>query len=1601
MTVHKTKMLKRVTAMVACMLAIVFASTLFCANPAVAAEAANLALNKTAVADSEEASSVAAGKAVDGNDSTRWGSAEDAAGGAHWIYVDLGSSKTVKKATIKWESYKATGYKIQYATGNTAPAATSSDWKDIHTSSDRPASLTDEITFDTPVSGRFFRLYITGFTSHDPNGAAVDWPTIAVNEFELYGDETVAPSTQDPQQNVARGVNATADSVEANTLGAAKAVDGNTTSSSSRWASAVDATASRDGGPHWIYVDLGQQRDVKCVRVFWEMRKAKGYKIQIANGDSAPAADSSDWQTVYTNNGHPSGKIDLITLDQVHRARFVRLYIDHNTYADPDGGVAWGNVSIYELEVFGGTPKMDMNGLADAIKVEAPKKGDTQLKVTLPTSDEYDVTYNGTDYEQVIGAQAEDGTIPIYQPIFDTQVKASFKVTKKSDKNTYAFKEIPVTVPGKFQVEAGDNVAPEVLPQLREWKGRSGSFAPTAQTRVVYDNDEFKTTADELAADYKDLFGSELAVVKGSAANAGDIFLSKTTDKSLGLQDEGYLMEIGDSVSVKAETKTGAYWSTRTILQALKTGNGSIPQGITRDYPLYKVRGLILDVGRKTFSLDWLKQMSKQLSWFKLNDFQVHLSDNYIWVEEYSDDTVNTAYNGFRLESDIKKGGNNGKNKADLTSTDMWYSKDDFREFIQHSRDLGVNIVPEFDMPAHSLALTNVRPDLRTPKSKTHRGNDHLNLAGKYDESLAFALSIWDEYLTGSDPVFDSQTMVHIGADEYEADGTAYRKFVNDLFEHVEASGRTARVWGSLTQIKGDGSVQVSGKGAAGEHRQMNLWSTGWAKMDEMYKLGFDLINCVDSKYYIVPNAGYYYDYLNDNTVYNSAVNSYGNVTIPAGDEQMIGGAFAVWNDMCGKKENGISEYDVYDRITNSAGLYAAATWGKGSADVSGAKATAKKLGDAPNTNFGYKTTANAEGTVMQLGMDDAKDASGNGNSLNLKSAKNAEVVDVDFKKALELKGGKSYVALDSNLETAGLGNDLRVKVKRTDATSDKDQILFESPYGSIKAVQAKTGKVGITRENRDYSFNYTLPMNEWVELEFKNEGMGKVSLYVNGKLKETIGQDGNNKLKATCMFPVKRIGSRTNAFTGYVDDVRLTRNATFATTMPLDNAELKARSVLAAGADDAELEKLVERARALVNQVNPDAAEIANLAQQINDRVANVKYKPADYRKLDALLAAIPSDLSVYTDESVAALTSARNSIQRDLPVSMQDTVDAYTKTLTEAIEGLELKSADNNFAQGVTATACSEEKTGETAPNGPAAAAVDGDESSFWHSKWSAPADNTMPHWFNVKLAAPAKVSGMVYVPRTGSSNGRLTKYHVEVSTDGGSTYTKVAEGTLESSAGAKNIAFDKPVAAATDVKLYFDETDGDSAANRNKFATAGEIRVRVIDETVDLDGLAALIEQAEGLDKNSYTTATWKKLESALADAKDVAASDNPTFEAVNDAKAKLRSAMLGLRPGTPDPVTPDPDKPNPDKPNPDKPNPDKPNPDKPGASDGGNGGSGTAGSNKGDSTTGNKGNKKPGTLVKTGDDQAMYIAAAGVVGLLVVGAGVVLYVKNRRR
>ena len=108
-------------------------------------------------------------------------------------------------------------------------------------------------------------------------------------------------------------------------------------------------------------------------------------------------------------------------------------------------------------------------------------------------------------------------------------------------------------------------------------------------------------------------------------------------------------MTVGDSVKVEAVDKTGAFWATQSILQILKQNSNTIPNGQTRDYPKYEVRGFMLDVGRMPYSLDILKDIAKNMAYYKMNDFQVHLNDNYIWVEDYGDNAFD-AYSGFRLE---------------------------------------------------------------------------------------------------------------------------------------------------------------------------------------------------------------------------------------------------------------------------------------------------------------------------------------------------------------------------------------------------------------------------------------------------------------------------------------------------------------------------------------------------------------------------------------------------------------------------------------------------------------------------------------------------------------------------------------------------------------------------------------------------------------------------------------------------------------------------------------------------------------------------------------------------------------------------------------
>ncbi|UWV93699.1 beta-N-acetylhexosaminidase [Mycoplasmopsis cynos] len=166
---------------------------------------------------------------------------------------------------------------------------------------------------------------------------------------------------------------------------------------------------------------------------------------------------------------------------------------------------------------------------------------------------------------------------------------------------------------------------------------------------------------------------------------------------------------------LKQINRIGAFWSTRTLLQMLKSSeNFELPKGQMKDYPKFKKRGLSFDVGRKAVSMDILKAIVKEMSRYKMNELQVHLSDNLIFLEDYVSDKKEDkdiersfdAYSGWRLESSKYKEVD-GK-KVYLHNEDYHYTIDEFKKFMNDSNDLSVNIVPELDFPAHALSITKI-----------------------------------------------------------------------------------------------------------------------------------------------------------------------------------------------------------------------------------------------------------------------------------------------------------------------------------------------------------------------------------------------------------------------------------------------------------------------------------------------------------------------------------------------------------------------------------------------------------------------------------------------------------------------------------------------------------------------------------------------------------------------------------------------------------------------------------------------------------------------------------------------------------------------------
>lgn len=489
-----------------------------------------------------------------------------------------------------------------------------------------------------------------------------------------------------------------------------------------------------------------------------------------------------------------------------------------------------------------------------------------------------------------------------------------------------------------LNVAAAVNEKPFTVPAIKEWRGGNGTFNLTQGCKVNVASEQLSQVGKYLTSSL------ELMQAPKSGNETGVINIQLCKNKKIG--HEGYIIKIeSKKVTLQANTATGALWGVQTLLQISE--KGALPCGVITDTPDYRLRGFMIDVARKFAPMDYLKELVKTMSYYKMNTLQVHLNDN--GFKKYFNDSWDQTYAAFRLQSE---------RFPLLTATDGSYSKDEFRQFIKWAEGLGVEVIPEIDMPAHSLAFTKFRPSLKGYI------DDHLDITKK--ETIEFMDSLFIEYLEGPDPVFCGRR-VHIGTDEYSnADKAVVEKFralTDHLIRLVESYGKQAVVWGSLTHAKGDTPVKS-------ENVIMDMWSNGYANPVDMKKLGYQMINICDGYTYIVPAAGYYYEYLNYQFLFQhwtpAVYGSKEELVFTECDPQIEGGMFAIWNDVCG---NGISVGDEHHRIFPALQVIAEKTWRairpEGTSDEAYAKwdAQRKNISEGP----GVDELGNFEATFATL----------------------------------------------------------------------------------------------------------------------------------------------------------------------------------------------------------------------------------------------------------------------------------------------------------------------------------------------------------------------------------------------------------------------------------------------------------------------------------------------------------------------------------------------------------------------------------------------------------------------------------------------------------
>ena len=295
-----------------------------------------------------------------------------------------------------------------------------------------------------------------------------------------------------------------------------------------------------------------------------------------------------------------------------------------------------------------------------------------------------------------------------------------------------------------------------IIPVPLKAELQGGAFVVNEQTQVWIDAPE----ADKnILQEYLASSPLKLAVV-AEAPGANAIVLKQVAELPGVNSAEGYVLTATKKgVEVQAKSGAGLFYGVQTLLQMAADGN-QIALGTITDEPRFEYRGMMLDVSRHFFGLDFVKKQIDAMAYYKLNRLHLHLTDAAGWRIEIKKYPRLTNFAAWRTGKDWKEWWNGNRQYVEEGSEGAvggYFTQDQCREIVEYAKQHYITVIPEIEMPSHSEEVLTAYPEL----SCTHVPYKQADFCVGNEKTFEFLENVLLEVIE----IFPSE-YIHVGGDE-------------------------------------------------------------------------------------------------------------------------------------------------------------------------------------------------------------------------------------------------------------------------------------------------------------------------------------------------------------------------------------------------------------------------------------------------------------------------------------------------------------------------------------------------------------------------------------------------------------------------------------------------------------------------------------------------------------------------------------------------------------------------------------------------------------------------------------------------------------------